>query len=159
MRNLLFAILMAGWAAPAGAGLLSAKGDIIAIMGGALFLGEAEGHLNGSGTLAIHSQKTPTLTCLGEFTSSAESGGKGQLRCSDGSKATFSFTRLSLQSGHGGGPFTRGTMNFTYGLTLEEARAHLKLPKGKKLRQDGTKIELVEREAQGAASLAMGTLK
>jgi len=145
MRSLVFAILVAGWAAPAGAGLLSAKGDVIAIMGGALFVGEAEGHLNGAGTLAIHSQKTPALTCLGEFTSSAEHGGKGQLHCSDGSSADFRFTRLTLQRGHGGGRFTRGPMNFTYGLTLEEARPYLKLPKGKKLRQEGKKIELVER--------------
>jgi hypothetical protein len=144
MRNLLFAILVAGWTAPAAAGLLSAKGDIIALMGGALFVGEAEGHLNGSGTLAIHSQKNPALTCVGDFTSSAESGGKGQLRCSDGSTATFRFTRLSLQSGHGGGPFARGAMNFTYGLKLEEARPYLKLPKGKKLKQEGEKIALVD---------------
>ena len=35
------------------AGLLSATGAVIAILGGELFVGEAEGHLGGAGTLLI----------------------------------------------------------------------------------------------------------
>ena len=112
-------------------------------MAGNLFLGEAEGHLDGAGTIAIYSQKNPALTCKGEFTSSAELGGKGQLRCSDGTTSTFRFQRLSVRRGHGGGNFGRGSMSFSYGLTAEEARPYLKLPKGKQLRQNGTKLELV----------------
>jgi hypothetical protein len=34
-------------------------------------------------------------------------------------------------------------MSFSYGLTVEEARPYLKLPKGQKLRQNGDKLELV----------------
>ena len=136
-------IALASLAAPASAGMLSATGEVIAIMGGNLFIGEAEGHLNGAGTLAISSQKNPALTCKGEFTSSAESGGKGQLRCSDGTTSTFKFERLTLRKGHGTGNFGRGSMSFTYGLTADEARPYLKLPKGKKLRQNGKKLELV----------------
>lgn len=124
--------------------MLSATGAVIAIMAGNLFLGEAEGHLSGAGTLIIHSQKNPALTCRGEFTSSAELGGKGQLRCSDGTTSTFKFQRLTLRRGHGSGNFGRGSMNFTYGLTAEEARPYLKLPRGKKLRQTGTTLELVD---------------
>jgi len=124
--------------------LLSATGAVIAIMAGNLFVGEAEGHLSGAGTLAIHSQQNPALTCRGEFTSSAELGGKGQLRCSDGTTSTFKFQRLSLRRGHGSGSFGRGTMSFAYGLTADEARPYLKLPKGKTLRQNGTDLELVD---------------
>ena len=91
-------------------------------MAGNLFLGEAEGHLSGAGTLAIYSQQNPALTCQGEFTSSAELGGKGQLRCSDGTTSTFKFTRLTLRRGHGSGNFGRGSMSFSYGLTADEAR-------------------------------------
>jgi len=131
--------------------MLSATGAVIAIMAGNLFVGEAVGHLNGAGTLAIHSQKNPALTCRGEFTSSAELGGKGQLRCSDGTTSTFKFQRLTLRKGHGTGNFGRGSMSFSYGLTAEEARPYLKLPKGKKLKQDGTKLELVD-----AATAAAG---
>jgi hypothetical protein len=123
--------------------MFSATGAVIAIMAGNLFLGEAEGHLNGAGTIAIHSQKNPALTCKGEFTSSAEAGGKGQLRCSDGTTSTFKFQRLSVRRGHGSGNFGRGSMSFSYGLTAEEARPYLKLPKGKQLKQNGTKLELV----------------
>ena len=124
--------------------MFSATGAVIAIMAGNLFLGEAEGHLSGAGTLAIHSQKNPGLTCRGEFTSSAELGGKGQLRCSDGTTSTFKFQRLTLRRGHGAGNFGSGSMSFSYGLTAEEARPYLKLPKGKKLRRNGGKLELVD---------------
>ena len=144
MRNLLF-ILLAGWAVPACAGVLSATGAVIAIMAGELFVGEAEGHLSGAGTLSIYSQKNPALTCLGEFTSSAELGGKGKLHCTDGTSATFHFKRLTIRRGFGGGSYTKGSMSFSYGLTPEEARPYLKLPRGKKLLEKGEKLELVGR--------------
>ena len=123
--------------------LLSATGAVIAILDGDLFVGEAEGHLSGAGTLAIHSQKNPALTCLGQFTSSAELGGSGQMHCSDGTTATFRFTRLTMFCGHGVGNFSRGSMSFAYGLTPEEAKPYLKLPEGKKLTHNGTELELV----------------
>jgi len=125
------------------AGLLSRTGDVIAIMGGELFLGQAEGHYGGAGTLGIHAQQNPAITCTGEFTSSAELGGKGQLRCSDGAGATFRFDRLSMMRGHGEGTFTRGPMSFTYGLSAEDSRPYLKLPAGKRLAYNGTTLELV----------------
>jgi hypothetical protein len=129
-------------ATPAGAKLLSAKGQVFAIVAGELFLGEAEGHLDGSGTLAIHSQKVPALTCTGKFTSSAEAGGKGQMRCSNGISATFQFKRLTLRSGHGTGKLNRGTMNFTYGLSAEEALRYLKPPKGKQIKRNGNELKV-----------------
>jgi len=138
-------VALASLAAPAAAGVLSAKGDVIAIMGGELFLGEAEGHLSGAGTLAIHSQKNPALTCSGKFTSSAELGGKGQLRCTDGTTSTFKFKRLTIRRGHGTGNFGKGSMSFSYGLSAEEAGPFLKLPKGRKLVHNGKGLALVDR--------------
>jgi hypothetical protein len=148
MRKILISVIacivLAGSAAPAAGGLLSATGAVIAILGGELFLGEAEGHLSGAGTLAIHSQKKPGLTCSGQFTSSAEHGGKGQLHCIDGSSATFHFKRLTIWRGHGTGSFGKSSMSFTYGLSAEEARPYLKLPQGKKLAHNGKELELVD---------------
>lgn len=43
---------LAGWASPADARLFSTTGPVIAILAGDLFLGEAEGSLGGSGTMA-----------------------------------------------------------------------------------------------------------
>jgi hypothetical protein len=148
MRKISIVVLAAciglgAWAAPAGAGLFSATGPVIAILAGELFLGEAEGHLSGAGTLAIHSQKRPELKCLGKFTSSEELGGKGELQCSDGVTAKFQFKRLSVRRGHGAGSTSRGPMSFAYGLSAEEAAPYLKLPKGKALRRNGTELELV----------------
>lgn len=135
-------ITIGGAATPASADLLSAKGQVFAILAGDLFVGEAEGHLDGSGTLAIYSQNTPTLTCTGNFTSSAEAGGKGQLSCSNGNSATFQFKRLTIRRGYGTGRLSRGTMSFTYGLSAEEAPRYLKPPKDKRLKQKGTGLEL-----------------
>jgi len=47
---------LAGPAAPAAAALLSSTGEVIAIMGGELYTGTAEGNLDGAGTIAIRSQ-------------------------------------------------------------------------------------------------------
>jgi len=132
-------------AMPATAGLLSATGAVIAILNGELFVGEAEGHIGGEGTLEIHSRKDPGLTCRGDFTSSAKlGGGAGQLNCSDGSSATFQFKRLSVFRGHGTGSHSRGPMSFAYGLDAAQAAPYLKLPEGKKLRQDGVELALVD---------------
>lgn len=149
MRKILITVLaacigLAGSATVAGAGLFSATGMVIAILAGDLFVGEAEGHLNGAGSLAIHSQKDPDLTCLGRFTSSAVLGGSGQMHCSDGATATFHFQRLSVLRGYGVGSFSRGSMSFAYGFTAEEAGPYLKLPEGKKLRHTGTQLKLVD---------------
>ena len=135
---------LAGSATLAGAELFSATRMVIAILADDLFVGEAEGHLSGAGTLSIRSQKTPDLTCLGEFTSSAARGGLGQMHCSDGTIATFRFQRLSMFRGHGAGGSSRGSLSFAYGLTAEEAGPYLKLPKGKRLRHNGTELELVD---------------
>jgi len=149
MRKILISVLaacigLAGSTTLASAGLLSATRMVIAILADELFVGEAEGHLNGAGTLAIHSQKDPALTCLGQFTSSAALGGTGQMHCSDGNTATFHFQRLSVFRGYGAGSFSRGAMSFAYGFTAEEAGPYLKLPEGKKLAHNGTELKLVD---------------
>jgi hypothetical protein len=149
MRKLLVAVItacigLAVSATPANAGLFSAKGEIIAILAGDLFLGEAEGHLSGDGTVAIRSQKDPDLTCQGQFTSSAERGGFGQLVCSDGATATFQFKRLSVFRGYGSGKFSRGEMSFAYGLSADEAAPYVKLPPGKRLAYYGKELKLAD---------------
>lgn len=136
-------VALAGSVGAPRAGLLSRTGDVIAIMAGELFVGQAEGHFGGAGTLAIHAQQDPAVTCSGEFTSSKELGGKGQLRCTDGASATFRFDRLSMTRGHGNGTFTRGPMSFTYGLSVEDSRPYLQLPAGKHLAYDGPTLKLV----------------
>lgn len=146
MRIMVLASLigLAGSAAPAGAGLFSATGAVIAILAGDLFVGEAEANLSGAGSLAIHSQRDPALTCLGQFTSSADHGGSGRMRCNDGVTATFHFQRLSVFTGHGAGISSRGSMSFAYGLSAEKAGPYLKLPEGKKLTPTGTELKLVD---------------
>jgi hypothetical protein len=147
MRTTILAILigLTGSVTPAAAGLFSATGAVIAIVAEDVFVGEAEGHLNGAGTLAIRSQKNPAHTCVGEFTSSADKGGSGQLRCSDGTTAAFQFQRLGVYSGYGIAKFSRGEMSFAYGFTPDDAGPYLNLPMGKKLKHDGVSVVLVDR--------------
>ncbi|MEK7816128.1 MAG: ABC transporter substrate-binding protein [Pseudomonadota bacterium] len=135
---------LAGWASPAGAGLFSTTGPVIAILAGDLFLGEAEDNPDGSGTIRIQSRAKPDVSCRGQFTSSAELGGAGNMRCSDGATATFQFQRLSLVRGYGAGSSSRGSMSFTYGLSANESGPYLKLPPGKALRLDGKDLVLVD---------------
>ncbi len=151
-KRLIASALLAASAAWAGfvpsaavAGLFSATGAVIAIVGDEIYVGEAEGGINGSGTLVIRSQSNPALSCTGQFTSSAALGGSGQLQCSDGNGATFRFTRLSVYRGHGVANFRRGEMRFAYGFAPEEAGAYMKLPAGKKLTQNGSILALTDR--------------
>lgn len=135
---------LAGWASPAGAGLFSSTGPVIAILDGELFQGEAKGKLDGSGTIRIQSRTKPDVTCLGQFTSSAKLGGKGNMLCSDNVTATIQFKRLTILRGYGTGSTSRGPMSFTYGLSANESEPYLKLPPGKVLRLDGKDLMLVD---------------
>src|SRR3954470_20451519 len=117
MRNLamlsLAACLALAQANPAAAtGMFSASGPVIAMLGDELFTGIGEGHLDGSGTLAIHSERNPEVSCRGQFISSAALGGAGQLQCTDGANATFTFQRLTYRTGYGAGSFVRGPISF-----------------------------------------------
>lgn len=144
--------------AAAHAGLFSAKGPVIAILGEELYVGEAEGHLDGSGTIAIHSQINLGITCQGQFTSSAKLGGAGQMQCSDGASATYHFQRLTVLRGHGAGSYSRGSMSFTYGLTADEAGPYLTLPAGKKLENSGKLLALVDISLPLAVAPAKATV-
>ena len=149
IKNLLVPALLIGLACAAlpvlAGGLFSATGAVVAMMGDELYVGEAEGHLGGAGTLAIHAQKNPALRCIGQFTSSADLGGSGQLQCSDNTTATFKFTRLSAYRGYGIATFSRGEMSFAYGFAPDEAAPYLTLPAGKRLMHNGTEFALVDR--------------
>jgi hypothetical protein len=149
MRNELTTVAIAcigllGIASPASAQMLSATRAVIAIVADDLYVGQAVGHLNGAGTLAIHAQRNPAVTCTGEFTSSAALGGSGQLQCSDGSVATFQFKRLTAFTGHGVGSFGGGALSFVYGLSATDAAPYLTLPEGKKLMGNGSELALAD---------------
>lgn len=135
-------IALAGWTGTADAGPFSVTAPVIAILDGKLLVGEVIGHLAGWGTIALHSRSKAGLTCAGEYSATEALGDAGQLRCSDGTTATFQFQRLSLRRGYGAG--TSGSaLSFTYGLTAEESAPYLKLPAGKELKADGNHLTLV----------------
>ncbi len=146
MRSLLIISLavVVAWTTYAGAGFLSSTGPVIAIFADKLFQGEAEGHLDGSGTIKIQSSTSPSVTCTGQFTSSAELGGAGNLQCSDSSTVTIQFQRLTIFRGYGTGSSSQGPMSFTYGLSAIESKPYLNLPQGKALIKNGKGLLLVD---------------
>jgi len=139
----LFAGLSA-WTQPAGAGLLSGTGPVNAILAGEVFYGEAVGRLDGSGTVWIQSRSRPAFGCTGQFTSSAQLGGIGSLRCGDGMTVAFNFKRLTLRQGYGAGSSSAGPMTFTYGLSPAESMPYLKAPPGKSIKVAGAELALVD---------------
>lgn len=147
--------VFAGWAGSAGAGLLPVTIPVIAILADELYLGEAEGNLDGSGTIKIQSRARPEVTCRGRFAHSAETGGEGNMRCSDGTTAMFQFQRLSFARGHGTGSSNRGSMSFTYGLNANESGPYLKLPLDKTLAPGGRDLVLVDTKQPPPISLAL----
>lgn len=139
----LLSALLAASSGLARAGPFSSTGPVIAILDGNLLVGEATGHLAGWGTIALHSSSIAGLTCVGEFSATEALGDAGQLRCSDGLSAAFSFQRLTLRRGYGVGGPGGSALSFTYGLSAEDSAPYLKLPAGKELRHDGKHLELV----------------
>lgn len=142
--GLALCIALAGWTwtGAADAGPFSVTAPVIAILDGKLLVGEVIGHLAGWGTIALHSRSKAGLTCAGEYSATEALGDAGQLRCSDGTTATFQFQRLSLRRGYGAGTGGKA-LSFTYGLTAEESAPYLKLPAGKELKADGNHLTLV----------------
>jgi heat shock protein HslJ len=139
MKNIfLLALLIvatSGCANSSGArmGLFSATSPVLAILHDDLFVGEAVGGMDRTGTIDIHSALDPSIKCVGSFRYTGSKTGTATVKCNDGAEASLSFNALSMLSGYGYGNSTRGPASFTYGLTPEEAAERLKLPSGKRL--------------------------
>lgn len=140
MRKILFILLIStanlfGCANQSGArmGLFSATAPVIAILHDDLFLGEAEGYMDRTGTISIQSAVNPDVKCIGNFRYTGSKVGVAEVRCNDGAEAALSFNALSTLSGYGYGKSSRGPASFTFGLTPEQASGYLTLPKGKQI--------------------------
>lgn len=129
------AVLLGGCANESGArmGLFSATSPVIAILADDLFLGEATGYMDRTGTIQIKSSVNDDVNCIGEFRYTGTKTGVARVRCNDGAEAVLDFTGLSALSGYGFGKSSRGPASFTFGLTPEQASQYLKIPQGKKL--------------------------
>lgn len=114
-------------------GLFTASAPVIAIMYDDLFVGQAIGHIDHTGTIDMHSALDAGKRCVGEFRYTGSNSGVATMQCNDGTDARISFNALSMLSGYGYGRTNRGPVSFTYGLTPEKAAKYLTLPAGKKL--------------------------
>lgn len=123
-------------------GLFSASAPVLAILSDDLFVGEAVGYADGTGTIGVKSALDPNLQCVGEFSYTGARTGAARLRCNDGSEALLSFNALTMLSGYGFGRTSRGPASFTFGLTPEQAAQYLTLPKGKRLikKEEGLRL-------------------
>ena len=126
-------------------GLFSVSLPVIAILNDDLFVGEAVGYLDRTGTIDLRSVRDDRDKCAGRFRFTGLRIGVADLRCDDGAEATLTFNALGLFSGYGVGNTRRGPASFTFGLSPEEATGHLTLPPGRRLVRaaDGLKLESV----------------
>lgn len=114
-------------------GLFTAKAPVIAVLSDDLFTGTVVGYPDMTGTINIASTLHPDVRCIGQYKFTSAEAGVGQMTCNDGATATFQFHSLSALSGYGLGTSTRGPVSFAYGLTPDDAKQYLTLPKGKTL--------------------------
>jgi hypothetical protein len=106
---------------------------VLAVVGEELLVGEAIGHLDRTGTLAVHSALDASLHCQGNFRFTSLKAGRASIHCSDGSNLELDFNALSPLSGWGQVQSAYGLVSFTFGLSPQLAAPYLNLPKGKRL--------------------------
>lgn len=111
--------------------LFTVREPVYAMVGDVLLAGEAIGHWDRTGTLAIHSTLDESLRCTGRFHFTGLKKGVAHIACTDGSDLELDFDALGPLSGWGQGPTPRGLVRFTFGLSPEAATPYLDLPKGK----------------------------
>jgi hypothetical protein len=126
-------------------GLFSVTLPVIAIFHDDLFVGEAIGHLDRTGTIDLRSVLDPKIKCVGSFRYTGLKTGVADMRCDDGVEAKLLFNALSAFSGYGAGSTPKGPASFTFGLSPEEAALHLTLPQSTKLIEslEGLRLESV----------------
>jgi hypothetical protein len=113
--------------------LFTVHEPVFAMVAGVLFAGEAVGHWDRTGTVAVHSSLDATQACAGTFRYTGAKSGEVRLACSDGSDVALTFSALDLLSGWGQGPTARGPVRFTFGLSPEAAMPYLEVPAGKRI--------------------------
>jgi hypothetical protein len=135
-------------------GLFSVTLPVIAILHDDLFVGEAVGYLDRTGTIDLRSVLDPKIKCAGSFRYTGLKTGVADLQCDDGAEARLSFNALSAFSGYGAGSTPKGPASFTFGLNPKEAASHLTLPQGKKLieRIEGLRLESVNSSFRALAN-------
>lgn len=142
--TLALCILISGCANESGSRLtlLSATAPVLAILYDDLFVGEAVGYMDRTGTIDIHSVSNPEIKCVGNFRYIGSKTGEATVRCNDGAEAVLSFNGLTALSGYGYGKTSRGPASFTFGLTSEQAGQYLTLPQGKRISKEsqGTRL-------------------
>jgi len=126
-------------------GLFTASAPVVAILANDLFVGEAVGYMDRTGTIEMKSTVDPSVRCVGQFAYTGARTGTARLQCNDGAEAALSFNALGPLSGYGYGKTSRGPASFTYGLTSEEAAQYLTLPQGKRIvkQQDSIRLEAI----------------
>jgi hypothetical protein len=124
-------------------GLFSVTLPVIAILHDDLFVGEAIGYLDRTGTIDLQSVLDPKIKCVGSFRYTGLKTGVADMQCNDGAEARLLFNALGVFSGYGAGSTPKGPASFTFGLNPAEAASHLTIPPSKKLveKLEGLRLE------------------
>ena len=120
----------------------------------------------GSGTIVMYNTKG--VTCNGSYhymnadlsLNIIPLGGLAAFRCTDGSTANVKFHSISRSSGWGAGETNRGKkINFTYGMSDDEARMYLNLPESslEEATSNESEVQTGNDKAKEIKSLGFGT--
>lgn len=147
MKRLFVAVALACW----GLGLVgcakitdrvwrfvSAKVDAVAVVNGQLMQGEMALAPDRSGTLTLAAPNGSVLSCVGPVRYTSTKGGVVDLRCDEGSSADLGVTMLADTKGFAYGQTATGSVSVSFGFSLQDARAYLRLPADKKLVEVGS---------------------
>lgn len=110
--------------------LFTAEAPVVVLMVDDIFIGNAIGYMDRTGTIEMASTSRADVRCAGQFAYTGARIGRATLSCSDGMLASVTFNALSNLSGYGYGAAAGGPVSFTYGLSSAEAVQYLRFPPG-----------------------------
>lgn len=131
--------------------LFSAEAPVVVLMVDDIFIGNAVGYMDRTGTIEMASTSRADVRCAGQFAYTGARIGRATLNCSDGMQASVTFNALSNLSGYGYGAAASGPVSFTYGLTSADAVQYLRFPPGLSADLSGPK-PVVRRLAPSASA-------
>ena len=135
---------------------VSSTSDAILLVNGRVMVGDVRFRIDHTGTLSVAQPepplkadeaappeadttaveaKEPMANCVGRFRYTSTTAGTVDLRCSDGTVAELLVVMLSEIRGYGYGQSAAGPVSLTFGLAPQVAKAYLRVPPGKRLKE------------------------
>jgi hypothetical protein len=118
--------------------LVSTKVDAYAIVNGQVLTGTVALIPDRTARVNFSDNKSPALACVGGMHYTATGAGVIDLSCSDGAALQMRYSLITETRGYAYGSTPEGPASLVFGMPLEDARAYLTVPAGKRLVERAT---------------------